>query len=132
MTPKTVSEAFIHWMSQNGFGTEGENIYLNQIPDDAPDNAWWVITAGGDEPDPLVTKEYTQPFVTQVFYRNKSSEAVEHNLFALNQRINKREWKELEGFDLFSIWASSPEDNDKDVENRPQGTLSVAIQIYVS
>lgn len=137
ITPQTVSEAFIRWMETNGFGNasnedEEITIYLNQIPDDAQDNAWWLITGGGDNPDLLVTKESIQPFVIQVFYRDKSGEVVEHDLFALNQKVNKREWKELEGFDLYSIQATAPEDNDKDVENRPQGTLSVAIQIYVS
>lgn len=135
MTPKTVAQAFRKWMGANGFGktdaVEG-NIYINQVPDDAQDNAWWLVTAGGDTPDVLVTKESIQPFVIQVFYRDKSGEVVEHDLFALNQRVNKREWKALDGFDLYSIQATAPEDNDRDVENRPQGTLSVAIQIYVS
>ena len=137
ITPTTVSEAFIRWMETNGFGNASDedaeiNIYLNQIPDDAPDNAWWIVTGGGEVSDLLVTKESVQQFVVQVFYRDKSGEVVEHDLFALNQRVNKRGWKELEGFDLYSIQADMPEDNDKDVENRPQGTLSVAIQIYVS
>lgn len=135
MTPNTVSKAFRQWISAHGFGNADEeegNIYINQIPDDAPDNAWWLVTAGGDVSELLVTKESIQEFVIQVFYRDKSGEVVEHDLFALNQSVNKREWKELNGFDLYSIQASMPEDNDKDVENRPQGTLSVAIQIYVS
>lgn len=135
MTPKTVSQAFRKWMGANGFGTlagDEANIYINNVPDDAPDKSWWIVTAGGDVSNLLVTKESVQQFVIQVFYRDKSGEVVEHDLFALNQSVNKREWKELEGFDLYSIQAGMPEDNDKDVENRPQGSLSVAIQIYVS
>ena len=135
MTPTTVARAFRQWMGANGFGTltgPEANVYINNVPDDAPDNSWWIVTGGGDVNELLVTKESIQQFVVQVFYRDKSGEVVEHDLFALNQRVNKRGWKELEGFDLYSIQADMPEDNDKDVENRPQGTLSVAIQIYVS
>lgn len=132
ITPTTVSESFVKWMEDNSYGTFGTNIYLNQIPDEAPDNAYWVVTAGGDVTRLNVTAESTQQFNTQVFYRNKSGQAVEHNLFALNQQLNARGCFTIEGFDLYSIEASMPEDNDKDVENRPQASITVAIQIYVS
>jgi hypothetical protein len=132
MTPKTVSEAFIRWMTANNFGIYNENVYLNLIPDDAPDEAWWVITSGGDVDQLNVTRESIQRFDTTVFYRNKSSEEVEHNLFALNQKVNGRDTLEIEGFDLYSISATMPEDEDSDAEYRQQGSFTVAIQIYVS
>lgn len=137
MTPTTVSEAFIKWMQDNGFGSfepeDGDGtIFLNQVPNEAIDSAYWVITSGGPEPELLVTRESIQEFSTQVFYRNKSGEVVEHNLFALNQRVNGRDTLEIEGFELYSIRASQPEDEGKDAERRPQGSLTVAIQIYVS
>ena len=137
MTPTTVSESFIKWMEDNGFGTfdpsgESGDIFLNQIPDDAPDNAYWVVTAGGDVTSKNVSAESVQQFSTQVFYRNKSGKEVEHKLFALNQRVNARGCFSIEGFNLYDIEASMPEDNDRDVEGRRLASLVVAIQIYVS
>jgi len=132
ITPTTVSESFIKWMEDNSYGTFGTDIYLNQIPDTAPDNAYWIVTAGGDVTQLNVTRESIQQFSTQIFYRNKSGEVVEHNLFALNQQVNARGIFAIDGFDLYSIEASMPEDNDRDAENRRQGSFVVAIQIYVS
>lgn len=135
--PQTVSESFIKWMESKGFGEFEKDIFLGQIPDtdddDEPiDNAYWIITAGGDVTTLNVTKEQIQQFSIQVNYRNKSGEAVERNMFALNQQVNARVEKSFENFELHSIQASMPEDNDKDVENRPQALLVVAIEIYVS
>lgn len=135
--PQTVSESFIKWMESKGLGEFEKTIFLNQIPDtdedDEPiDNAYWIITAGGDVLTRNVTHEQVQQFQVQVYYRNKSGEAVEHAMFQLNQQVNAREEKIFENFDLYFIEATMPEDNDKDVENRPQASLVVAIEIYVS
>lgn len=137
ITPTTVSESFIRWMSSNGYGVEGESIFLNQIPDQGADgkpidNAYWVVTAGGNVASKNVSAESIQRFSTQVFYRNKSGEEVEHNLFALNQQVNARGIFEIEGFTLYDIEATMPTDNDRDAENRRQASLVVAIQIYVN
>ena len=132
MTPTTVSESFIKWMEDNGFGTFGTDIFLNQIPDDAIDNAFWVVTAGGEVASKNVSAESIQQFSTQVYYRNVSGKEVEHHLFALNQKVNTRGAFAIDGFDLYAIEATMPEDNDKDAENRPQASLVVAIEIYVS
>lgn len=130
--PQTVSESFIKWMEDNGYGTFATDIFLNQIPDDAIDNAYWVVTAGGDVTSRNVSAESVQQFSTQVFYRNVSGEEVEHKLFALNQQVNSRTINSIDVFNLYSIEATMQQDNDKDAENRPQASLVVAIQIYVS
>lgn len=135
--PQTVSESFIRWMEDNGYGVfdptgNSGTIFINQVPEKATDNAYWIVTSGGDVSQLNVTRESVQQFNVQVNYRNKSGRDVEHILFALNQQVNSRTVLNIEGFDLHSIEASMPEDNDKDVENRRQGQLTVAIQIYVS
>lgn len=132
MTPTTVSESFIKWMEDNGYGTFGTDIFLNQIPENAPDNAFWVVTAGGDVTSRLVTPQSIQQFSTQIFYRNVSGAEVEHKLFGLNQKVNARGSFEIDGFDLYVIEATMPEDNDRDAENRRQAALVVSIQIYVN
>ncbi len=135
--PTTVSESFIKWMEDNGYGTFNTDIFLNQIPDEDDDsepinNAYWIVTSGGDVASRNVTAESVQQFSTQVNYRNVSGQAVERTLFELNQKINTRGCFSLDGFDLYAIEATMPEDNDKDAENRRQGSFVVAIQIYVN
>ncbi len=132
ITPTTVSESFIDWMEDNSYGTFGTDIFLNQIPDDAPDNAYWIVTAGGDLPNRLVTAQSIQSFTTQVFYRSASGADVEHKLFALNQKVNTHGYFTIDGFNLFDIQATMPEDNDRDAENRRQGSFTVDSKIYVN
>lgn len=130
--PETVSESFIKWMEDNGYGTFGTNIFLNQMPESAPDSSYWVVTAGGDVTAKLVTAQSIQQFNTQVFYRNAKGKDVERNMFALNQKINTRGCFTIDGFDIYSIEASMPEDDDEDAEDRPQASLIVSIEIYKS
>lgn len=132
MTPTTVSESFIAWMEANGYGSFNTDIYLNQTPATAPDNAFWVVTAGGDLVRNNVTAENILQFSVQIFCRNISGKEVEHKLFALNQQVNTRGSFTIDGFDIFSIEATMPDDNDKDAENRRQASLVVGIQIYKS
>ena len=134
--PQTISEAFIRWMEDYGFATFGTDVFLNQIPDENGgsyiDNAYWVITSGGDVKSRNVTAESIQQFSIQVFYRNTSGKDVERNLYALNKKVNTRDCFSLNGFELHDMTASLPEDNDRDAENRAQGSFVVDIQVYVS
>jgi hypothetical protein len=130
--PKTVSEAFIKWMEDNSYGTFGLDIFLNQVPSNADDNVYWLVTAGGDVTSKLVTPQSIQSFITQINYRNTHNEEVEHKLFELSQKVNTRGCFSIEGFDIFSIEATMPEDNDRDAENRRQGLFTVTIEIYKS
>lgn len=133
----TVSRSFIKWMQDNGYGIFGTDIFLNQIPElnDANEpinNAWWVVTAGGDVVARMVTAQSIQQFSSQVFYRNISGDDVESKLFEFNQKINARGSFNIDGFEIYSIEATMPEDGDRDAESRRQGSLVVAIEIYQS
>lgn len=130
--PQTVSEAFIKWMEDNGYGTFGTDIFLNQIPDDSIDNAYWIVTSGGEVLSRLVTAQSIQQFSTAINYRNVKGEEVEHKLFELSQKINVRDAFYIDGFDIYSIEATMPDDNDRDAENRRQGSFAIGTQIYKS
>ena len=132
LTPTTVSESFIKWMEDNGYGEFNTDIFLNQVPDASVNNCYWVVTAGGEVTSRLVTAQSIQQFSTQINYRNVKGEEVEHKLFELSQKVNVRGSFNIDGFDLFSIEATMPEDNDRDAENRRQGSFVVAIEIYKS
>lgn len=132
MTPTTVSESFISWMEDNGYGTFGTDIFLNEIPDDAIDNAYWVVTAGGSVTRSLITAQNIKQYSVQVFYRNVSSEEVEHKLFALETQVNIPNCLNIGDFDVYTMQSTMYTNSDRDAENRRQGSLVVAIQIYKS
>lgn len=137
MTPTTVSESFIQWMVDNGYGTfdptgETGDIFLGLVPDNAPDNSWWVVTAGGSVSSNLVTAQNIKQYSTQIYCRNRSGQAVEEGLFALETQINTRGCFTIDGFEIYAIESTMPTDEDRDAENRRQGSLVVAIQIYKS
>jgi hypothetical protein len=132
MTPKKVSKSFVEWMEANSYGTFGTDIFINQVPDSAIDNAYWVVTAGGDVAANLVTAQNIKEYVIQVNCRNTSGEAVDDNLNALETQVNTRGCFTIDGFDIYSIESSMPDDNDRDAENRRQGLLNITIKIYKS
>lgn len=132
MTPQTVSESLVKWLEDNGYGAFGTSIFLSQIPNDAIDNAIWLVSAGGNVRRNLVTQEAVQEFSTQVYCRNTSGEEVDHKLFALNQQVNNTIGLQLDGFEVYTIEATMPQDNDRDAENRRYGSIVIATQIYVS
>lgn len=132
MSPTTTSEIFIDWMNKNGLGVFGSDIFLNQIPKEANDSAYWIVTSGGDVTQKLVTGESVQLFNVAVNYRSRSGDDVEKRLHAVSRVINNRATFELSGVEIFSAEASMPEDNDIDAENRKQGSFVVRLEIYVS
>lgn len=132
ITVTTVSESIIKWMEDNGYGTFNTDIFLNQIPDDAIDNAFWVVTAGGNVTSNLVTAQNRKQYSSQIFYRNVLGEEVEHTLFQLETQVNTRGCLTIDGFDVYTIESTMSNDNDRDAENRRQGSLVVTIEIYKS
>jgi hypothetical protein len=132
MNLETVSESFIKWMEDNGYGTFGADIFLNFIPNSAPDNAYWVVTAGGDVTRTLVTAQNVKQYSTQVFCRNTSGKAVEHKLFELETQVNTHGSFNIDGFEIYSKQSTMPDDIDRDAENRRQASLVVTMEIYKS
>ena len=87
INPTTVSASFIKWMETNGYGTFGTTIFLNQIPDEAPNNAWLVVTAGGSVRSNLVTAQNIKQYSLDVTCRNVSGEAVKMNYSNLKNAL---------------------------------------------
>jgi hypothetical protein len=132
ITPQTVSESLVKWMEDNGYGVFGTDIFLNQVPNNAPDNTFWVVSAGGSVTKSMITQESIQQFSTQIFYRNTAGAEVEHMLFNLNQQINNTNCLTIDNFYIYQIEATMPQNNDRDAENRRLASLVIATKIYVS
>lgn len=129
--PETVSESFIQWLESQGIGVFNTDIFLNQVPQDAPADCYRVTTSGGNIIQTLRTGEKVKQYFTSIYYRNKKAQLVERNLFALEELINKPQCLELQGFEIISIEANTfATDEDLDSEERSIALLQVNIQIY--
>ena len=129
--PETVSESFIKWLEDENIGTFGTDIYLSQVPEEAPDTCYWVITNGGSPISKNRTGERVKQYFTSIYYRSTKAKTVERNLFALENLINAPGCLQLEGFEVIEFEASQfPQDDDIDNEQLRVGLLQVNIQIY--
>ncbi len=131
--PQTIAERFTEWLDTEGIATFGVDLYLNQVPESAPDICYWVITSGGSPIQRLRTGEKVKQYFATVHHRNISGEELEKNLFNLEQLLNEPNCLQLEGFEVVSVEASQfPSDTDLDNEERRIGMLQANIQVYKS
>lgn len=129
--PETVSESFIKWLEDENIGTFGTDIYLSQVPLDAPNTCYWVLTNGGSPISKNRTGEKIKQYFVSVYYRSTKSKDVERNLFTLEGLINAPGCLQLEGFEVIEIESSQfPSDTDIDNEQLRVGLLQATIQIY--
>lgn len=129
--PETVSESFIKWLEDNNVAAFGSDLYLSQVPLDAPNRCYWVLTNGGSPISSNRTGEKVKQYFVSVYHRSTKAKEVERNLFALENLINSPGCLQLEGFEVIEIEASTyPTDVDLDNEQLRVGMLQVNIQIY--
>lgn len=131
MTVDTISEAFTEFLEQEGYGVRGETLYLNKVPLDAPDTAYWVKTAGGSVIQKLPTGEKVKQYFVSVYLRSTSAAYVEKNLFSLEELLNCQRCVSLTGFEVQEIECQSfGQDDDIDSPERQVGFLQANIKIY--
>jgi hypothetical protein len=127
----TVSEAFVEYLELQGYGTFGTDLFLSQVPPNAPDSTLWVITSGGSPIQKLATGETLKQYFISVFYRSTSAMDVEKKIFALEELLNCTQCVELTGFEVHEITAQNfGSDEDIDNEERRVGMLQANIKIY--
>jgi len=128
---QTVSEAFIAFMETQGLGTFGENLYLSQVPADAPDSCWWTTAYGGIPIQKNGSGEIVKQYFINVHFRSKSAKEVERSLYGLEEILNCTNCVQLEGYEVIEIGASQfPQDQDLDNVERRVGFLQANIKIY--
>lgn len=131
--PETVSESFIKWLEDNSVAAFGIDLYLSQVPLEAPDKCYWVLTNGGSPISNNGTGEKVKQYFVSVYLRSNKAKDVERDLFALENLINAPGCLQLEGFEVIEIEATTyPTDVDLDNEQLRVGMLQVNIQVYKS
>lgn len=131
INPETVSEAFIKFLEEKSIGTFGTNIFLSQVPLDAPDTCFWILTSGGATVQKLKTGERVKQYFTSINYRSDKAKNIERDLFSLEELLNCAECVNLEGFEILEIDATQfPSDEDLDNEDRRVGLLQASVSLY--
>lgn len=131
MEVDTVSESFIQYLEGQGIATFGTDLYLGQVPDDAADTCYWVITSGGTPIQKLRSGEKVKQYFISIYYRSTKTKDVEKKLFELEELLNCTNCVELEGFEVLEVEANQfPTDVDFDNEERRVGFIQANIKTY--
>lgn len=126
-----ITESFVEYLESKLFGTLGTDIFIGTIPQDAPDNCYLLIGAGGSPLARNQTGEVIKNYSIDLYYRNLSAEAVYNTMQSLEIEINKANCTQLTGFDTMEMQATLfPSDQDIDNQDRTVGLVQVLIKTY--
>jgi hypothetical protein len=128
---QTVGEAFIKFLEDKNIATFNEDLFLGQLPQDAPDEAWLVVVMGGS-PE-LVTADggMIKVYTFNVYRRSLVGKEVERQLFSLEEDLNCTPCVNLEGFEtIYSRATNFAQDIDLENTNRRIGLLQAQIRLF--
>lgn len=131
MNTETVGEAFRDFLVELGVGVFGEDLFLGEMPLDAPDNAW-LITVGGGNPE-VVTLDgaMMKLYSFNIYYRSISGKDIERKLFSLEETLNCATCVNLVGFEtIYSRATQFAQDIDFENENRRIGMLQAQVRLF--
>ena len=129
----TISQSFINFLENEGYGTFGQDIFLYRVPNSIKTqiDLFWIIPSGGTPISKNKTGEIIKAYQFLVYYRSTSSRKIDEVLFNLEETLNCRNCVELDGFELVSMETTQfAADQDLDSENRMVGFLQVQLQVY--
>lgn len=128
---QTVGEAFIKFLEGKVNAIFGENLYLGELPINAPDEAWLVVVSGGN-PE-LVTADggMMKIYTFSIYRRSLAGKEIERKLFALEEALNCTTCVNLDGFEtIYSRATQFAQDIDLTNENRRIGLLQAQVRLF--
>lgn len=129
----TLSQAFVKFLEEKGYGVFGQNIYLYRVPNSKKTETelLYLIPSGGIPISRNKTGELIKNYQILVYFRSNSARKVDEVLNHLEETLNCSQCVNLEGFELVNIEATQfPVDQDLDSENRMVGFIQVQLQVY--
>lgn len=131
----TISQSFVKFLEEKGYGIFGQNIYLYRVPNSKKTETeiLWLIPTGGYPSAINKTPEMIKAYQFLIYYRSNSAKKVDEVMNDLEQTLNCSSCVNLEGFELVSIRATQlPADQDLDSENRMVGSINCQLEVYKS
>lgn len=128
---RTVGEAFVKFLEDKGIGTFGDDLYLGELPLSAPDNAWLVVTSGGDSDTITLDGSMIKIYTFSIYRRSLAGKELERELFSLEETLNCSSCVNLEGFEtIYSRATQFAQDMDLENENRRIGLLQAQVRLF--
>lgn len=118
------------WFEANGYATVGTDFFIDQLPNEAPDNTFWLINGGGSALSFNATKERTDSYTLTLLYRNKSPKNVIETLERIADDWNTTRHIDLDPLDVRWSTSSLPDDQGRDANGRSQGSITLNLIIY--
>ena len=131
----TLSQSFVKFLQQKGYGIPGQNMYLFRVPNSKKTETeiLWIIPSGGSPIRKNRPGEMIKSYQIRIYYRSNSAEKVDEVLNELETTLNCSSCVNLEGFELVDIRVTQlPVDQDLDSENRMVGSINCQLQVYKS
>jgi hypothetical protein len=126
-----IAEAFANYMQDRAIGVFGTDIFIGAVPQDAPANAWWLVSAGGSPEQTNDTGEMLKNYIVSVYYRSLDASGVYNQMQELEELVNADDCTQLDGFDTIAMTATAfPADQDIDSEERTIGLVQITIRVY--
>ena len=131
MNTKTVGESFVKFLQSKGYGTFGVDLFLGELPIEAPDKAWLVVVSGGNPELVTLDGGMMKIYTFNVYRRALAGKEIEHDLFSLEEKLNCAECVDLDGFGLIYTRATQfSQDIDLENENRRIGLVQAQMRLY--
>lgn len=128
---QTVGEAFIKYLEDKQIGTFGQNLFLGEIPLNAPDEAWLVLVSGGNPEIVTLDGGMVKLYTLNIYHRSLAGKEIQRKLFSLEEELNCEKCVQLEGFEtIYSRATQFTQDIDLENENRRIGLLQAQIRLF--
>lgn len=128
---QTVGEAFVKFLETQIDATFGTDLFLGEVPLDAPDKAWLVLVSGGSPERVTVDGGMLKLYTFNIYHRSLAGKEIERELFSLEELLNCSTCVNLEGFEtIYSRATQFSQDTDLANEQRRIGTLQAQVRLY--
>jgi hypothetical protein len=128
---QTVGEAFVKFLEDKNIGTFGVDLFLGEIPLEAPDNAWLVVVGGGNPEVVTLDGGMIKLYTFNIYHRSLAGKEIERELFSLEEELNCATCVNLDGFEtIYSRATNFAQDVDLENENRRIGLLQAQVRLF--
>lgn len=127
----TVTESFAKFLQDLGIGVLGQDLYVGELPLEAPDQCWLVTIQGGNPDLVTVDGSMIKVYIFNIYRRSLAGKEMDRKLFDLEETLNCANCVNLEGFEtIYSRATQFSQDMDLENENRRIGLIQAQVRLF--
>lgn len=127
-----ITEATARYLENLNYATIGTDLYIGQLPVDAPDEAYVVSSSSIDILFSNPTGEKRKRYQIELQYRTYDDQSCHDKIEKIETELNRKkciDYYKQYGYDILDIQAIS-QPIDYDFENRSIGTIIITLEVY--